>query len=146
MCNEFKIHPEVISPLLFDFQACDTLGIDLRQMYVDGRLNNTFDIICSQYTAYEEFIKARGSHKNCVDLIKKFKEYFEITNDEKDFVKSTDINEWIIEHNVNIEYCKFIKLLKEHCESKNLCNVQNKYKYRNGKSFRIWSGIKRIST
>ena len=146
VCDEFKIHHDVISPLLFDFQACDTLGIDLRQMYVDARLNNTFDIICSQYTAYEEFIKARGSHKNCVDLIKKFKEYFQITNNEKDFVKSTDINEWIIEHNVNIEYCKFIKLLKEHCEANNLCKVQSKDKKITGKSVRIWLGIKQIST
>ena len=67
-------------------------------------------------------------------------------NDEKDFVRSKDMNEWLLEHGGNSEYYKLIKLLKEHCESKNLCNVQNKYKYRNGKSFRIWSGIKRIST
>ena len=112
VCKEFKIHHEVISPLLFDFEACELLGIDLRQMYVNARLNNTFDIICSQYNAYEEFIKPRGYHKDHIDLIEKFKEHFKITNDEKNFVKSTDISEWIIEYSANSEYCKFIKLLK----------------------------------
>ena len=71
-------------------------------MYVDGRLDNTFDIICTQYSAYEEFIKARGYQKDHIDLIEKFKEYFEITNDEKDFVKSMDISEWIIEHGLMV--------------------------------------------
>ena len=135
-----------IQPLLFDFEACDKLGIDLRQMYVDARLNNTFDIICSQYSAYEEFLKARGYHKDHIDLIEKFKEYFQITNDEKEYVKSSDISEWIVEYSVNSEYCKFIKLLKEHCESNNLCNVQSKDKKINRKSVRIWLGIKKIST
>jgi len=76
---------------------------------------------------------------------KLFKEHFEITNNEKDFVKSTDISEWIIEYSVNSEYSKFIKLLKEHSELNNLCNVQSKVKKINGKSARIWLGIKKIS-
>ena len=59
-------------------------------------------------------------------------------------MKSTDISEWIIEHNVNIEYCKFIKLLKEHRETNNMCNMQSKYKYINGKTVRIWLGINRL--
>ena len=73
VCNEFKIHHEAISPLLFDFEACELLGIDLRQMYVDGRLDNTFEIISRQYSDYEEFIKARGNQKDRIDLIETFK-------------------------------------------------------------------------
>ena len=142
--NEFKISHQVLSPLLFNFEACELLGIDLQQMYTDGRMHNMFDIINTQYEAYDEFRKARGYQKKRIDLMELFKEYFEITNDEKDYVKSVDISEWIIECGVNSDYCKFIKLLKEHCDSKNLCNVDSKYKKINGKAVRIWVGIKQI--
>ena len=55
-------------------------------MYVGGCLDNTFDIICTQYSACEEFRKDHGYYKDPIDLIEKFKEYFEIMNDEQDFV------------------------------------------------------------
>ena len=93
MCNEFKTSHKVISPLLFDFEARELLGIDLQQMYVDGRTDNTFDITSAQYKAYEEVRKARGYQKKRIDVINMFKQYFESTNDEKDFVKSVDISE-----------------------------------------------------
>ena len=83
MCNIFKITYEVISPFLFNFNAYNLLGIELQQMYVDGCTDNTFDIVSKHYKDYEEFIKARSYQKIHIDLIKKYKEYFEITNDER---------------------------------------------------------------
>ena len=80
-----------------------------------------------------------------VDLIETFKEYFEITNNANDYVTSSEICEWIIEIVVNSDYCKFIKLLKQHCDSNNMRNVYNKDKKIYGRSVRVWFGIKKIS-
>ena len=80
-----------------------------------------------------------------VDLIETFKEYFEITNNANDYVTSSEICEWIIEIVVNSDYCKFIKLLKQHCNSNNMRNVYNKDKKIYGRSVRVWFGIKKIS-
>ena len=59
----------MLSPLLFDFEACELLGINLQQMYVDGRTDNTFEIISTQYDTYDEFRKARGYQKKHIDLM-----------------------------------------------------------------------------
>ena len=49
-------------------------------MHVDGHTVNMFDIISTQYDAYEEFMKAHGYQKKHIDLIPLFKENFKIMN------------------------------------------------------------------
>ena len=67
---------------------------------------------------------------------------FEITNSEDDFIKSSGIEEWIIHHELGITLQKFANELKKHCVFQNFQNVFNKYKKVNGKTLKVWFGLK----
>ena len=67
-----------------------------------------------------------------MNFISKFLLDYEITGNEEDFIKSSDINEWIILQDLGITVQKFTNELKKHCVLKNL-NIKNKLKKINGK-------------
>ncbi len=90
-----------------------------------------------------EVIKAKDewieTGNNCIDT---FLEEFEITNDEKDFVPSNDISEWIKEKNLGISAKKFGMEIKAYCKKNNFENVVSKLKKINGKTSQCWFGVK----
>ena len=69
---------------------------------------------------------------------------FDITDSEEDFVKSSEINEWIIEQDLGITVQKFTNELKKHCILNNFTNVKNKVKKDNGRTFHVWYGVKNM--
>ena len=76
------------------------------------------------------------------NVIQKFLESYNITNNEKDFIKSSDIKDWVKENDVGISDTKFAMELKKYCLKNKLDNVYNKYKKVDGKSVKCWFGIK----
>jgi hypothetical protein len=82
--------------------------------------------------------------ENAGDLIVKFKEDYEITNNPLDFVRSQEIEDWIKHKDLRISMKKLANELKFHLNLAKLENVYNKVKKVNGKSIMVWFGIKRI--
>ena len=80
---------------------------------MNRRTNGLFDTINMQYKAYEKFLKERVDQKDHVNLLTMFAQYFEITNDAKDYIKSSDLMEWLRDRDVNICYREFVKQLKQ---------------------------------
>ena len=61
-----------------------------------------------------------------LNYVSKFFKDFEITNNENDFVKSSDINNWIVLNKLGITLQKFTNELKKHCVLENMDNVFKK--------------------
>ena len=80
-----------------------------------------------------------------VSFIGKFLFDFEITDNEDNFIKSSDINEWIIQQDLGITVQKFTNELKKHCVLSNFSNVKSKTKKLNGRAVQVWLGVKRIN-
>ena len=70
---------------------------------------------------------------------------FEITDQEEDFIKSSEISEWITQQVLGITVQKFTNELKKHCVLKNFTNVKSKLKKLNGRPVTVWVGLKRIN-
>jgi len=91
----------------------------------------------------EDVIKAKDewieTENSSIDA---FLDDFEITNDEKDFIPSKDIQEWLKERKLGISSKKFAMELTKHCKSEGLSNVSSKVKSVNSKKVRGWFGIK----
>ena len=49
------------------------------------------------------------------NVVQTFLEAYNITNDEKDFIKSSDIKDWVKENDVGISDTKFAMELKKYC-------------------------------
>ena len=67
------------------------------------------------------------------NVVQTFLESYNITNDEKDFIKSSDIKDWVKENDVGISDTKFAMELNKYCLKNKLDNVYNKYKKVDGK-------------
>ena len=70
---------------------------------------------------------------------------FEITDQEEDFIKSSEISEWITQQVLGITVQKFTNELKKHCILKKISNVKSKLKKLNGRPVTVWVGLKRIN-
>jgi hypothetical protein len=81
--------------------------------------------------------------KNYIDA---FLNDYEITNEETDFVKSSDIEWWINMQDLGITMKKFGAELTKYATIHKLCNVYVKGKKINGKSVNCWFGIKKIES
>ena len=73
---------------MFDFKACEKLGVNLKQVYTSGRTDGLFDTIHVQYKANEKFLKEHGTQKDHVNLISIFAQYFVITKYAKDLLRA----------------------------------------------------------
>ena len=78
------------------------------------------------------------------NVIDTFKNDFELTNNENDFVKSSDIEDWIKQKTLGITMMKFSSEMKKYAIINKLENVYNKVKKVKGKSPMCWFGIKLI--
>ena len=76
------------------------------------------------------------------NVIQTFLESFDITNDEKDYIKYADIKDWIKDNEIGISDMKFTMELKKYCSKNKLDNVYNKQKKIDGKNSKCWFGIK----
>lgn len=72
----------------------------------------------------------------------KFMENFEITNDEKDFLPTEEITNWLKEEKIGVTSTKMGIEIKKYCKKKGYDNVISKKKKISGKSIRGYVGIK----
>ena len=79
------------------------------------------------------------------DPMTMFLEEYEITNNERDFVKSKDLKTWLTNKKVGISPEKFAKDLKKYCFVKGMDKVESKPKKISGKTQQAWIGIKPFS-
>jgi len=86
----------------------------------------------------EEWI---SSDKSLIDT---FQHDFEITNDEKDFVQSRDIEMWIRNNNLGITMMKFSSEMKKYVAINKFEKVYNKIKKVNGKVPMCWFGVRML--
>jgi hypothetical protein len=82
---------------------------------------------------------------NDKNVIETFENDFEITNNETDYVRSEDIEDWIKQRDLGITMVKFGSEMKKHAILNKLENVINKYKKINGKTRMCWFGVKTIT-
>jgi hypothetical protein len=83
------------------------------------------------------------SNDRCI--IDTFKNDFEITNNENDYVISKDIEEWLKANNTGITIKKFGMEMKKYTIIQKLENVDNVRKKIKGKLFTCWVGVKMIN-
>ena len=74
--------------------------------------------------------------------LNKFLEDFEITNDPNHYVSSSEIRDWNEEHKTGISDTKMGRDLTTYALKHKMENVCVKFKKVNGKSTRVWIGIR----
>jgi phage/plasmid-associated DNA primase len=79
-----------------------------------------------------------GKHK----FVNKFLEDYEITNNEKDYITSKTMEEWLKNKNLGISYILFTKEIKAYCAVQKFENIKSKVKKVNGKTPQVWVGIR----
>ena len=77
-------------------------------------------------------------------FVEKFKIDFEFTNNEKDFVLSSKIESWIETQKLGISMTKFGVDMNKYVKINDLKNVLVKDKKINGKTKKVWFGIREI--
>ena len=70
---------------------------------------------------------------------------FELTNNPKDWVLSTDIQKWIDDNKLGITMTKMGVELNKHCKLNELKDIKSDVKKIGGKTKRVWFGIKTIN-
>ena len=115
--KEFKINYKVISPLLFNFEACESLGIDPRKLIVLKPFDERAPIVEPQCEAYAiqvgESQENKASHVDEEAMVQNYFDlYFTITNDVNDYVLASVILKFALSFDVSL------KQLKKNCVSK----------------------------
>ena len=82
-----------------------------------------------------------GEEATCLS---KLEQDYEITDNENDYVLSSELEEWIKTNKIGITMKRFGMDMKLHCVRNNFVNVINKLKKVRGKGTQVWFGIKRI--
>jgi phage/plasmid-associated DNA primase len=105
--------------------------------YVEsGRVENE-PVEVSQ--ARREWTGDDGTGFNHIDV---FLQDFEITNNPTHFVTSDEIQQWVERKQFGISHVAFTKELKKYCQSHRFDNVEAIVKKLNGKSRRVWKGLR----
>ena len=105
--------------------------------------------------AYQEYLKrgklpvpekCRQSRKEWIDaepnLMESFKQTYEITNNEKDYILSSELVEWVKSKGITIT--KLGRDINKYSEGKGFTNVKTKPKKIQGKTCNCWVGIRSI--
>jgi len=120
--------------------------IKFKKAFVNLMINDYFNYLDDGML--EEPSELIQSKSDWVDeennVLVKFKQDFELTNDINDFVKSSVIQEWIKKSKLDTSMKKFGMLMKKECLLKKLNNIVSKDKKINGKCSQAWFGIKQI--
>jgi phage/plasmid-associated DNA primase len=110
----------------------------LIEKYLDGK-DGRFDVDPKQIVAAkQDWI---GEEASCLS---KFQEDYKITDDENDWVRSSEIEEWLKNKNLGISMKRFAKDMKLHCVQKHYKNVMSKQKKAGGLNRWSWFGIRRL--
>jgi hypothetical protein len=117
-----------------EFQAAFLMMLIKR--YVDFKDNGDIQEPDEVINGKKEWIEETG------DVMDLFLNDFEITNDEKDYLPSEDIQLWLSEKKIGISATKIGIEIKKYCKNKKYDNVNNKYKKINKRSIMVWFGIK----
>jgi hypothetical protein len=140
--NEFElrgdphIKEEIQTP---NFQKC-FVGL-LLMTYMDWVDNGRIDLEPDEVKKSTEEWGGKD-----VDVVSKFTDEFEITNNiEDDWVRSSEIEDWLKDSKSGISMTKFSKELKKYLTIHSHDQVNNKYKKIAGKAIMCWFGIKRIN-
>ena len=80
------------------------------------------------------------------NIISKFEETFEITNNPLHYIESGDIQIWLDAQKVGISFKKFSVEFKKYCIVKKFISVESKNKKINGRVAKVWTGVSNIST
>ena len=80
------------------------------------------------------------------NIISKFEETFEITNNPLHYIESGDIQIWLDAQKVGISFKKFSVEFKKYCTVKKFISVESKNKKINGRVAKVWTGVSNIST
>jgi len=139
--NEFelKMDPNIEKEMVTKkFQQC-FVGLLLKEYveFKDDKFieNEPIEMIISK----DEWIQDEKSY------VKMLTNDFELTNDTKDYVLSTDIQKWIDDNKLGITMTKMGVELSKHCKLNNLEHIRNDVKKVAGKTKRVWFGIKTIN-
>lgn len=97
--------------------------------------NEPVDVLMSK----QEWIPEEKSYINI------FKNEFDITNNNDDFIESSDIQTWIDEKKLGISMTKFGMEMSKYCKINNLENVMKFDKKLGGKTKKCWRGIKIVN-
>ena len=73
-------------------------------------------------------------------ILDEFKKVYELTNDVNEYVKSSELVEWVKDKEVSMT--KLGRDLNKYAKDNNFENIYSKVKKINGKPFNIWTGIK----
>ena len=80
-----------------------------------------------------------GTETNVIDS---FKMSFQITNEPEDFVMSTTIQQWLTDEKKGITITKFGMEMNRYAHIQKLEHIQVKVRKIQGKSVRVWTGIR----
>jgi hypothetical protein len=130
--------------------------LNVQQAFVKLLIENYQDYLINGIVVPEEVNQSKqdwvGQEKTVVEL---FLESFKITdekpidikknfNEERYFVKSSEIDNWLKENKKDYSMKRFAIDLKQYCKLKGLGFVENKNKKMSGKVQICWFGIKEI--
>jgi hypothetical protein len=79
-----------------------------------------------------------------VTCLSRFLEDYEITNDVSDYIRSSEIEGWLVQKKTGVSMKRFTMDMKQHTIKNKLVNVVSNQKKISGKPVRILCGIKRI--
>jgi hypothetical protein len=142
--NELKADRNIMNEIKTDkFQQCFIgLLIDTYIDYFDNKNNPEKKHL---FETPEECSKARDDWApQDANLIEIFSNEYEFTNVKEDFITSDAIQVFIDRSKLNISIKKFTNELKDYCNTNNFKNIFPDVKKINGRSTRIWYGIKLI--
>jgi phage/plasmid-associated DNA primase len=138
--NEFELKsdPYIQDEILTERFQNAFIGLLIRE-YLNFSDNGFVEVVP------DEAIVSKGEWINeDSSFIERFKNDFEITNDEVDTVQSSEIEQWLQAKKTGITMTKFGVDLKKYCKINSLDSVGNKYKKISGKTKMVWFGIREI--
>ena len=94
----------------------------------------------------EEQKKIKEKEDLKVGCIPTFIQEFEITNDINDYVRSSEIQDWLEQGKYGITMKKFGMEMKQYIIKKKLTNIKSTKKKICGKTPHVWLGIKNHTT
>ena len=138
--NELKKDPNLNKEMqTLQFQKC-FIGL-LMQSYSLFQKNNRVDNEPAEVLLAKKDWMGSSEDNN---IMTKFQQKFEITNNPEDFILSKDVEFWV-NQTKEMSYMKLTMELKKHCVFNHYTDVQNKRKRINKVLIMGWSGLKYIS-
>jgi len=138
--NEFelKMDKNIEKEMLTDrFQRC-FMGLLIKEYLAFS------DNECVEVEPIEAIMSKQNWIKEEKSYINIFTNDFEMTNLEKDWVASEDLQKWIDDKKLGISMSRFGNEMNKYCKINNLENVYSKPKKIHGKTKQVWYGIKFI--